>query len=121
MEPLPVAIVCALIAATIGITAFAKRRNLDTGDHYVAGRRLSGWQNGLALAGDQISAASFLGITGAVALTGMTASCSASGCRRRSCSSCCSSPSRCATSGASPSRMPSRRASRAEACAARSR
>ena len=72
MEPLPVAIVCALIATTIGITAYAKRRNLDTGDHYVAGRRLSGWQNGLALAGDQISAASFLGITGAVALTGMT-------------------------------------------------
>ena len=71
-EPLPVAIVCALIATTIGITAYAKRRNLDTGDHYVAGRRLSGWQNGLALAGDQISAASFLGITGAVALTGMT-------------------------------------------------
>ena len=72
MEPLPVAIVCVLIAATIGITAYAKRRNVDTGDHYVAGRRLSGWQNGLALAGDQISAASFLGITGAVALTGMT-------------------------------------------------
>src|SRR3712207_857888 len=72
MEPLPVAIVCLLIAATIGITAWARRRNLDTGDHYVAGRRLSGWQNGLALTGDQISAASFLGITGAIALTGMT-------------------------------------------------
>jgi len=72
MEPLPVAIVCVLIATTIGITAYAKRRNVDTGDHYVAGRRLSAWQNGLALAGDQISAASFLGITGAVALTGMT-------------------------------------------------
>jgi cation/acetate symporter len=72
MEPLPIAIVCVLIAATLGITAWAKRRNLDTGDHYVAGRRLSGWQNGLALTGDQISAASFLGITGAVALTGMT-------------------------------------------------
>jgi SSS family solute:Na+ symporter/cation/acetate symporter len=71
VEPLPTAIVCALIAATIGITAYAKRRNADTGDHYVAGRRLSGWQNGLAIAGDQISAASFLGITGAVALTGM--------------------------------------------------
>ena len=57
MQPLPVAIVCVLIAATIGITAWAKRRNLDTGDHYVAGRRLTGWQNGLALTGDQISAA----------------------------------------------------------------
>jgi hypothetical protein len=46
MEPLPVAIVCALIAVTIGITAYAKRRNLDTGDHYVAGRRLSGGRTG---------------------------------------------------------------------------
>jgi cation/acetate symporter len=42
MEPLPLAIVCVLIATTIGITAYAKRRNVDTGDHYVAGRRLSG-------------------------------------------------------------------------------
>ena len=45
-------------------------RNKDTGDHYVAGRRIGGLANGLALAGDQISAASFLGITGAIALTG---------------------------------------------------
>ena len=45
-------------------------RNKDTGDHYVAGRRIGGFGNGLALAGDQISAASFLGITGAIALTG---------------------------------------------------
>lgn len=35
-----------------------------------AGGRVGGWRNGLALAGDQLSAASFLGITGAVALTG---------------------------------------------------
>jgi SSS family solute:Na+ symporter/cation/acetate symporter len=67
---LPIAIVGALILATLALTAYAARRTSDTGDHYVAGQRISGWQNGLALAGDQISAASFLGITGAVALTG---------------------------------------------------
>jgi SSS family solute:Na+ symporter/cation/acetate symporter len=70
VETLPIVIVGALIAVTLGLTAYAARRTSDTGDHYVAGRRISGWQNGLALAGDQISAASFLGITGAVALTG---------------------------------------------------
>ena len=52
------------------LTWYAARRNKDTGDHYVAGRRIGGFGNGLALAGDQISAASFLGITGAIALTG---------------------------------------------------
>jgi SSS family solute:Na+ symporter/cation/acetate symporter len=70
MKTLPIVIVCVLVAITLVLTAYAARRTRDTGDHYVAGRRISGWQNGLALAGDQISAASFLGITGAVALTG---------------------------------------------------
>src|SRR5918996_560804 len=70
METLPVVIVCVLVVITLALTAHAARTTRDTGDHYVAGRRISGWQNGLALAGDQISAASFLGITGAVALTG---------------------------------------------------
>lgn len=60
----------ALIVVTVVLTVRAAGRVSDTGDHYVAGRRLRGWQNGLALAGDQLSAASFLGITGAVALTG---------------------------------------------------
>ena len=70
MDTLPVVIVCVLVAITLALTAYAARTTRDTGDHYVAGRRITGWQNGLALAGDQISAASFLGITGAVALTG---------------------------------------------------
>ncbi len=37
---------------------------------YTAGGGLTGWQNGLAIAGDYMSAASFLGIAGAIALTG---------------------------------------------------
>ena len=63
-------VVLALVLATLVLTGYAARRNKDTGDHYVAGRRIGGLANGLALAGDQISAASFLGITGAIALTG---------------------------------------------------
>lgn len=70
MNVLAVVVVAAIVAVTLGITSYAARRNRSTDDHYVAGGRVSGWQNGLALAGDQLSAASFLGITGAVALTG---------------------------------------------------
>ena len=70
MDALPLVIVGMLVLSTLGITAYAKRANRDTGDHYVAGRRIGGVVNGLALAGDQISAASFLGVVGAVALGG---------------------------------------------------
>ena len=70
VQTLPVAVVGVLVAATLVLTWYAHSRNKDTGDHYVAGRRIGGFGNGLALAGDQISAASFLGITGAIALAG---------------------------------------------------
>ncbi|MFC6886624.1 MULTISPECIES: cation acetate symporter [Actinomadura] len=70
MNGTAVTIVLLLIAVTLALTARAARRNRSTDDHYVAGGRIGGLQNGLALAGDQLSAASFLGITGAVALTG---------------------------------------------------
>ncbi|MBN6041838.1 cation acetate symporter [Amycolatopsis sp. 195334CR] len=70
MNVLAVLVVAAIVAVTLGLTSYAARRNKSTDDHYIAGGRVSGWQNGLALAGDQLSAASFLGITGAVALTG---------------------------------------------------
>src|SRR2546430_17561795 len=45
-------------------------RNSTTIDYYAAGRGLSGPQNGLAMAGDYLSAASFLGIAGAIAVNG---------------------------------------------------
>ena len=70
MQTLPLIVVVALVLVTLVLTGYAAARNKDTGDHYVAGRRIGGFANGLALAGDQISAASFLGITGAIALTG---------------------------------------------------
>jgi len=62
----------AIIALTLGITAWASRRSKDTSHHYVAGGEIKGWQNGLAISGDYLSAASFLGIAGAIALTGFS-------------------------------------------------
>lgn len=59
-----------IVGATIYITFWAAKRNKSTDDFYTAGGTLTGWQNGLALAGDYLSAASFLGIAGLVALNG---------------------------------------------------
>ena len=58
------------IAASLGITWFAARRTRTAEDFYAAGRSVTAVQNGLALAGDYMSAASFLGIAGLVALSG---------------------------------------------------
>ncbi|WP_199614380.1 solute symporter family protein [Paenibacillus alkalitolerans] len=60
----------AIIAGTLFITYSAARRTHTTHQFYAAGNRLTGSQNGLAIAGDYMSAASFLGITGAISLTG---------------------------------------------------
>jgi len=58
------------IGISIGITYWAARKTHSAEHFYTAGRRISGFQNGLALAGDYMSAASFLGIAGLVALSG---------------------------------------------------
>src|SRR5262245_11546703 len=58
------------IAITLGITYWAARRTRTTEEFYAAGRTISARQNGLALAGDYMSAASFLGIAGLVSTTG---------------------------------------------------
>jgi Na+(H+)/acetate symporter ActP len=58
------------IAVTLGITFWAARRTRTTEHFYAAGRTITPAQNGLALAGDYMSAASFLGIAGLVATTG---------------------------------------------------
>lgn len=60
----------AIVALTMYITYWASRRMKGTESFYAAGRSLSGWQNGFAIAGDYLSAASFLGIAGLVALGG---------------------------------------------------
>ena len=58
------------IAVTLGITYWAARRTKTTEEFYAAGRTISAGQNGFALAGDYMSAASFLGIAGLVSTTG---------------------------------------------------
>ena len=58
------------IAVTMGITVWAARRTRSTEQFYAAGRSVTALQNGLALAGDYMSAASFLGIAGLVATSG---------------------------------------------------
>jgi cation/acetate symporter len=58
------------ISITLGITYWAARRTSSTEHFYAAGRTISPAQNGFALAGDYMSAASFLGIAGLVSTTG---------------------------------------------------
>jgi len=58
------------IGLSLVITWFAARRTRSTEHFYAAGRSITAFQNGLALAGDYMSAASFLGIAGLVATSG---------------------------------------------------
>src|SRR5678810_301990 len=58
------------IVMSLGITVWASRRTKTADQFYTAGRSVTAFQNGLALAGDFMSAASFLGIAGLVALSG---------------------------------------------------
>jgi cation/acetate symporter len=58
------------IALTLAITWWAARRTKTTEDFYAAARSITARQNGFALAGDYMSAASFLGIAGLVSMTG---------------------------------------------------
>ena len=60
----------AVVLLTVGITFWASRQNKTAADYYAGGRSFTGAQNGFAIAGDYMSAASFLGISGAIALTG---------------------------------------------------
>ena len=59
------------IVATLGITWFAARRTKDRETFFAAGGDIPAWQNGLAIAGDFVSAATILGITGLMFFTGM--------------------------------------------------
>ncbi|MEV7131941.1 sodium/solute symporter [Arthrobacter sp. NPDC093128] len=58
------------VAVTMFIVIRASRNNKTAADYYAAGRSFTGPQNGTAIAGDYLSAASFLGITGAIAING---------------------------------------------------
>ena len=65
-----IAMFLAFVSATLGITYWAAKRTRSTKDFYAAGGSITGLQNGLAIAGDYMSAASFLGISGLVFASG---------------------------------------------------
>ena len=69
---MPTALVMFLgfVAVTLVITYWAARRSTGAEAFFAAGRKITGWQNGLAVAGDYMSAASFLGIAGLIAFSG---------------------------------------------------
>ncbi|MER2031838.1 cation acetate symporter [Exiguobacterium sp. A1_3_1] len=65
-----VALFAAIVGLTLVITYFAARKTKTANDFYTADGGLTGAQNGMAIAGDYMSAASFLGIAGMIALAG---------------------------------------------------
>ena len=60
----------AFVGVTLIITYFSARKATGSAAYFAAGRSITGWQNGLAVAGDYMSAASFLGISGIICLKG---------------------------------------------------
>src|SRR5699024_9587305 len=70
MRPTVIVLFLIIVALTLAITCWASRQTQTTGDFYTASGGLTGFQNGLAISGDYLSAASFLGIAGSIALFG---------------------------------------------------
>ncbi|CDL79528.1 cation/acetate symporter ActP [Xenorhabdus cabanillasii] len=58
------------VGFTLYITYWASKRTISRSDYYTAGGRITGFQNGMAIAGDYMSAASFLGISALVYTSG---------------------------------------------------
>src|SRR6185295_1080394 len=58
------------VGTTLAITYWASRRSTGTTAYFAANRQITAWQNGFAVAGDYMSAASFLGIAGIIAFQG---------------------------------------------------
>ncbi|MCU4297676.1 cation acetate symporter [Brevibacterium permense] len=67
---LNITIFAAFVAVTMFIVLRASRNNKSASDYYAGGRSFTGPQNGFAISGDYLSAASFLGICGAIAVNG---------------------------------------------------
>src|SRR5579871_6284140 len=66
----PLIMFVGFILVTLGITWWAARRSSSAGAYFAANRQIKAWQNGVAVAGDYMSAASFLGIAGLIAFFG---------------------------------------------------
>src|ERR671926_888405 len=66
----PLIMFLVFVVITLGIPYGAARRPTDTAAFFPANRQITAWQNGVAVAGDYMSAASFLGIAGIIAFFG---------------------------------------------------
>src|ERR687886_1227521 len=67
---LNITIFAVFVAVTLAIVLRVSRQNRTATQYYAGGRSFTGPQNGIAISGDYLSAASFLGIAGAIALNG---------------------------------------------------
>jgi cation/acetate symporter len=70
VNPIAIVMFLVFVAATLGITYWASKRTKTASDFYTAGGGITGTQNGLAIAGDYMSAATLLGLTSLVYTTG---------------------------------------------------
>jgi cation/acetate symporter len=73
LKALPLSIFALVLAVTLGITYWASKRTRTATEFWAAGRTVTGLQNGWAIAGDYMSASSFLGFAGLVFLFGVDA------------------------------------------------
>jgi cation/acetate symporter len=69
-QNVPLIMFLAFVGLTLLITFWAAKKNTGASAYFAAGRSITGWQNGLAVAGDYMSAASFLGISGMICFYG---------------------------------------------------
>jgi len=71
MNTIAIVLVIGLILFTIGLSIFSRRFTRTTADFYLAGRKVGSFSNASAISGDYLSAASFLGVAGAVYASGL--------------------------------------------------
>ena len=71
MNFIAISLVVILILFTIGLSIFSRRFTRTTADFYLAGRKVGSFTNASAISGDYLSAASFLGVAGAVYASGL--------------------------------------------------
>lgn len=73
MHSLAILVFVLLISVTLLVTWWTSKKVKNDKDYYAAGRQIKGWQNGLAIAGEFMAAAAFLGISGLIAFYGIDA------------------------------------------------
>jgi cation/acetate symporter len=73
LKVLPLSVFAVVLAITLGITYWASKRTSTATEFWAAGRSVTGFQNGWAIAGDYMSASSFLGFAGLIYLFGVDA------------------------------------------------